>query len=270
MILHVASDGQLKRYDHWVIYCGVERGNARVLDAPSPMQLVPFSDILARWDGTALVFADEQSGVWSIKAGEGFFHLSAILLALLMVCLVDYVQRRRRRGGEGESRCSGGSRALGALSQLVTLLCCSFTMGVGLHVADDAGILRSPAAARYVAAANITHFFPKLSYDDALRFLNGRKGVIIDARYPDSFQKGHLAGAVNIPVNANSAERRSRLVAIPRGRPLLVYCQSRFCEYDESLAVSLARDGFEQILLYPGGWMEWEEHERIDPARRQP
>jgi len=37
MILHVATDGQLKQYDHWVLFCGMEKGNARLLDAPKPM-----------------------------------------------------------------------------------------------------------------------------------------------------------------------------------------------------------------------------------------
>jgi rhodanese-related sulfurtransferase len=163
---------------------------------------------------------------------------------------------------------SSRSRLLNAVFQSIALTCVSFAMGIGLHVIDDAGLLRSRASARYVAAANISHFFPKLTYDEARQFLNQRSGVIIDARYPDSFQAGHLAGAINIPVNASSAERRERLQGVPRGTPLLVYCQSGSCEYDEYLATLLAHDGYETISLYPGGWMEWEEHEHPDRAGR--
>jgi Peptidase C39 family len=89
MVLHVASDGQLKRYNHWVVFCGMENEKALLLDAPNPMQLVPLSDILARWDGTALVVSDDPAGARSIEVGEGVFHLSVIVLALLVVCLAD-------------------------------------------------------------------------------------------------------------------------------------------------------------------------------------
>ena len=270
MILHVASDGQLKRYNHWVVFCGMEDGKARLLDAPNPMQLVPLSDILARWDGTALVVSGEPSGVRSIEVGEGASHLSVILLSLLVVCLADYGLRRPRSAPGGQISHPSRSRVFGVLSQSIVLLCSSFAMGVGIHLTDDAGFLRSPSTARYVAAANISHFFPKLTYEEARRFLNERRGVVIDARYPDSFQQGHLAGAISVPMNASSTERRERLNGVPHGTPLLVYCQSRLCEYDESLATLLARDGFETISLYPGGWMEWEEHERLDRVQRQP
>jgi hypothetical protein len=49
MILHVASDGQLREYDHWVLFCGIERGLARILDAPNAMEQVPIADLLARY-----------------------------------------------------------------------------------------------------------------------------------------------------------------------------------------------------------------------------
>ena len=266
MILHVATDGQLKQYDHWVLFCGMENGKARLLDAPNPIELVPLSDILARWDGTALVVSAKQSGVRSIEVGEGAFHLSVILLALLMVCLVDYGLRRLASARTSEVPRRGRSPVSRVLSQSVTLFCCSFAMAIGLHVMDGTGFLRNPTTTRYVAAANIAHFFRKVTYDEARQFLNERRGVVIDARYPEAFQNGHLTGAINVPVNAGSAERRERLVQIPHNTPLLVYCQSRFCQYDDSLAALLARDGFEKIFLYPGGWMEWKEHEHTDRA----
>jgi rhodanese-related sulfurtransferase len=270
MLLHVASDGQLQRYDHWVLFCGMEDGKARLLDAPNPMELVPLSDILARWAGTALVVSDRPIGVRSIEVGEGGFHLGVILLTLVLVCLVDYSLRRRNPAPASEVSRRGVSRVFGLLSQSVILLGCSLGLGIGLHVIDDTGFLRNPAAARYVAAANMSHFFPRLGYNEARRFIVQRRGAIIDARLPESFQNGSIPGALNVPVNASTAERREKMKDIPRQTPVLIYCQSNLCEYDETLGALLARDGFESISLYPGGWLEWEKHEHPGQVGQSP
>jgi rhodanese-related sulfurtransferase len=44
--------------------------------------------------------------------------------------------------------------------------------------------------------------------------------VLLDVREPDEFARGHLAGAVNLPLS----ELRRRIHDVPRGRELWVYC----------------------------------------------
>ncbi|HUM17180.1 MAG TPA: FAD-dependent oxidoreductase [Candidatus Nitrosotalea sp.] len=44
--------------------------------------------------------------------------------------------------------------------------------------------------------------------------------VLLDVREPDEFARGHLAGAVNLPLS----ELRRRLHDVPRGREVWVYC----------------------------------------------
>jgi rhodanese-related sulfurtransferase len=48
--------------------------------------------------------------------------------------------------------------------------------------------------------------------------------VIIDVRNPDEFAAGHIAGAVNIPVEA--ADFGARIAELDPGDPYLVYCRS--------------------------------------------
>jgi NADPH-dependent 2,4-dienoyl-CoA reductase/sulfur reductase-like enzyme/rhodanese-related sulfurtransferase len=49
----------------------------------------------------------------------------------------------------------------------------------------------------------------------------GRTGaVLLDVREPDEFARGHLEGAVNLPLS----ELRRRMDEVPRGRELWVYC----------------------------------------------
>ena len=268
MILHVSADGNLKRYNHWALFCGLENGKVRLLDAPNAIQLEPLSSVLARWDGVALLVSDDSSVSRSVEMAERVFHVSLILLILITVYLAHVaVQRISTAQSIGHAR-SVQSLAVRAPVQSAVLLGCALVLGIVLHLVDDAGFIRNLAAVRYVAAANISHFFPKLTHDEARRFVLTRRGRIVDARLPESFHQGAIPGSINVPVNASAAERRAKLGPIPRNTPLLVYCQSNRCEFDETLAALLSRDGFESISLYPGGWMEWEKYEHPEQASR--
>ena len=44
--------------------------------------------------------------------------------------------------------------------------------------------------------------------------------MLLDVREPDEFARGHLEGAVNLPLS----ELRRRIDDVPRGRELWVYC----------------------------------------------
>ncbi len=50
--------------------------------------------------------------------------------------------------------------------------------------------------------------------------LGRTSAVLLDVREPDEFARGHLAGAVNLPLS----ELRRRIHEVPRGRELWVYC----------------------------------------------
>ena len=47
------------------------------------------------------------------------------------------------------------------------------------------------------------------------------KALLVDVRDPDEFEEGHIAGAINLPLN----ELRARLGELPRDRELWLYCR---------------------------------------------
>lgn len=57
---------------------------------------------------------------------------------------------------------------------------------------------------------------------DFVAALKDGKSMIIDARAPGEFEKGHFKGAVNIPAE----EAAKRLAEIPLDRPVLVHCST--------------------------------------------
>jgi len=93
--------------------------------------------------------------------------------------------------------------------------------------------------------------------------------LLVDARHYADYARGHIPGAINIPVTLAVQERDKRLDGWPRSSRIVVYCQSSGCDYDERVASELLLDGFRDISLFHEGWQEWErrgfECEQIEP-----
>jgi hydroxyacylglutathione hydrolase len=76
--------------------------------------------------------------------------------------------------------------------------------------------------------------------------------VLLDVRGAGEWAAGHVPGSLNLPV----AELKPRLDEIPRGRPLIVHCQTGA---RAAIAASLLRaEGFEDVRLFRGGFAEWQ------------
>ena len=101
-------------------------------------------------------------------------------------------------------------------------------------------------------------FIPRISHRKA-RALLGTDTVFIDARLAGDYERGHLDGAVNVPVDANDALRRERTSALPRNSRIVLYCQSAGCKFAERVGVRLLDEGFTNLAIFKGGWMEWTE-----------
>lgn len=90
--------------------------------------------------------------------------------------------------------------------------------------------------------------------------------LVIDVRGKADYARGHLRGALHIPL-AKLAERAKRL---PHDRPIVTYCnmhhpgQSR----GERAAALLSGEGF-QAMAIQGGFTAWEEQGRLFEATEQ-
>lgn len=69
--------------------------------------------------------------------------------------------------------------------------------------------------------------------------------VVVDARDPQEFATGHLAGSVNIPADGRFAETAGTVVT--PGRKVLVVAPE---DREEEIVIRLARIGFDQVLGY--------------------
>ena len=80
----------------------------------------------------------------------------------------------------------------------------------------------------------------------------GADGVIVlDVRGEGEWKGGHLPGSLNVPVG----NLEGRMNEIPRGRPVIVHCQTGA---RAAIAASLLRArGFPDVRFFRGGFAEW-------------
>ena len=80
--------------------------------------------------------------------------------------------------------------------------------------------------------------------------------LIIDARRPEEYQKGHIEGAVNLPDTDLSELGLARYT---RGheRPLLFYCNGERCLRSANAIRKVLSWGYQTVYWFRGGWAEW-------------
>ena len=75
--------------------------------------------------------------------------------------------------------------------------------------------------------------------------------MVVDVRGGEEWSNGHIPAAVHLPL----VELEQRLDELPRGRPLIVHCQSGS---RAAIAASLLKaKGFSDVRLFTGGFAEW-------------
>jgi rhodanese-related sulfurtransferase len=89
------------------------------------------------------------------------------------------------------------------------------------------------------------------------RLFDAGDALILDAREPDEFEAGHIAGAVNLPFSEVNPDRIEGVDS--GGRPIVTYCDGE-CEVSMDLAWELVlQAGHRKVLVFVGGFPEWEE-----------
>jgi rhodanese-related sulfurtransferase len=90
------------------------------------------------------------------------------------------------------------------------------------------------------------------------RFFDARGALFVDARDQAEYDKGHIPGAIRL-TNPEAQNEPERVKALPvNGRPIIVYCEGGACEASLDLARFLIESGFKKVLVYMGGYPEWE------------
>jgi rhodanese-related sulfurtransferase len=261
MILNVKSKISSSDYDHYYLFLGVEGDEALLFDPPSPMFRIPLSDLLAQWNGAALVVGKEpinQSEVTLHSRIEFYTVLGGLVAAIAFLWVIQAVVPRYRAVGV---RNNGGFWRQLSANTIVCLGLISFAAFLSYWQHCKQGmLLNSNHIVDRIQEAHFAKWAPQLSAVELRGLLREEPSLIlIDARLPTDFQKGHIGEAINIPPYSTVEECKKAVGEKDREQLIVVYCQSKSCLYAESVIVMLRSAGFSRVEYFKGGWMEWHD-----------
>jgi rhodanese-related sulfurtransferase len=127
----------------------------------------------------------------------------------------------------------------------------------------NSAVLSIPAAANADALA---HFAARLSFEtdvsdvhaDLELGLLGRAFTLVDSRSVESWEQGHVPGAVHLPTRliAQRAESGTLDALLPAGTTVVTYCWGPGCNGAAKAALALARLGY-PVKEMIGGFEYW-------------
>ncbi len=117
-------------------------------------------------------------------------------------------------------------------------------------------VLETPASDAKTAE---NHFLFRLAFEtdpsDVYIDLTNRVAAIlvVDARTPEAYSRGHVPGAINLPYRKIDS---STTALLPRDKVLVTYCDGVFCNASTKAAARLTALGFrvKEMLDGMNGW----------------
>jgi len=94
---------------------------------------------------------------------------------------------------------------------------------------------------------------------ECMQFIEKQDGVLVDTRPPDIYRRGHLPGAVNLPLDDFEAgyERLRTLLELDWSQRIVTYCTSLTCEDSEKMREKLVEKGFSRVAVFKEGYAAW-------------
>jgi rhodanese-related sulfurtransferase/predicted transcriptional regulator len=87
-----------------------------------------------------------------------------------------------------------------------------------------------------------------LKMDELLKRMKSKNVVILDVRPEAEFNNGHIAGAINIPVE----QLATKLKKLPKQKEYVAYCRGPFCVFADEAVQLLTKKGFKAKRLVEG------------------
>jgi rhodanese-related sulfurtransferase len=242
IILHVRRPGYHAEFAHWVLCLGCDGSSVRVLDPPGDARDIPMAELLAVWDGVGIVVEGRPNSSRIVQACSWLVQAAELVgVTILIVTLRRVFHRQQHRP----------AMAVGTVTIAVVLVAATF------HLAWESGFLRAPSAVGEVSRKHFDCELPIVKAEDVANLAGRAHVTLIDCRLEGDFARGHVPGAINLPIHANTSERVKTLDTIPRGNRLIVYCMSEKCEWAKQIGGDLFHRGYSDVSVFHEGWNGW-------------
>jgi rhodanese-related sulfurtransferase len=258
MILHFRGSGD-SSFNHWVACLGVEDKCFRIVDVPHEMEYLTSAELLARWDGIAVVLSSNPiTGKYVWQSWIGYF-----VLTFCIFCSV-FIYKNVIMSNNSKITASANYRVYFQrfLMQASLMLVVSVLIALFVHSVGEIGFLRNPSAVADVTRRYYAVDVPEVTFDEMERITEQKSALVYDARYYKDFEQGSVPCAISFPINSNLTERRQILHGVDKAQRIVVYCQSSGCGYSDSIASFLKFNGYINVSIYRGGYRDWESNNK--------
>ena len=236
MILRVRADHSFEDYTHFILFLGMNRESAVLMDPLIGLQEVPLPSLLARWAGTGLVVSGRPLAMSDYVWQGRLWLLMWICIPFVTLWGIGRLATALRQSCE----CSLRSRFKGIVSSVLILSFLGAAFGGLHHSIRRDGLLATADVQDILSQAHFPHLLQATATTD-LEFAIDSGAVLVDARFPRDFEQDHIAAALNIPVFFGKIRRARALQGISKNRRLVVYCQTQACGFAEKVARALWR-----------------------------
>jgi len=94
----------------------------------------------------------------------------------------------------------------------------------------------------------------EVSLDEVREHMTNADAAFVDARRPDQYAEGHLAGAYNVPSDDKETYMAAVYENVPQDQRVIIYCDGGECEASHSVFDHLRDSGFTNLKIFPPGW----------------
>ncbi len=145
-----------------------------------------------------------------------------------------------------------------SLLQLIGIIIISGALGIGVNAFRAEGIPLMERWQEKVLNEQLTGGLPAVSLKQVKEAYKSGAALLVDARDPEFFERGHIPGAVSLPVRDFDSvfpKLEEQLRAAPR---VITYCDGVSCELSVELTEKLLFAGLEFIEFFTGGIQQWQ------------
>lgn len=98
---------------------------------------------------------------------------------------------------------------------------------------------------------------PRVSVEQVREGVVGEKIICIDARSLAEFERGHVRGAVCLPLDDLDQALSKNLDLLLQNKPIVIYCGGEGCDLSHLLARKLVAIGMDQVSVFTAGLNGW-------------
>jgi rhodanese-related sulfurtransferase len=238
-IAFVRSSPANRRYSHWIT---VEHSNKGfvVWDSGRPPYEVSAAEFMGLWSGAGVIVSPR--GATSPTVDILFLRLAVIMAAACVGFLICWVC----------AHMAPGPSLLFESTVLVVLTLATCCGGMLLF-----GDFTNARLGLQVATAPYCKGFATVSIDDAVARARRPDALLIDARRQIDFEADSIVGSINVPMYASRDDASRFFQAVDRQTHMYVYCQSRSCDFDDTVGRLLSSLGFSNVYVCIEGIAEY-------------